>query len=172
MSKDIVTTYEQNENDFDTYMFKTCHRRATALQLLIADSLVAIITIGLFILSATYVVPKLSSFQSDVFDFYQNIKLGKYHFDCTFGGSAIQIAECQIYNGVNVAMFYLLTNLLEYTSMIFRSSNIIETFGRSAGLYYMVRLTVLQIPIAASLRTIHWSLFYLRQLILFMMVHD
>ena len=70
---------------------------------------------------------------------YEKLKNGKYTFECSIGGSAIQVAECQIFQGFNVFLVYLVTNLLQYTSQLFRSTNVIEIIGTSIGLFVMFK---------------------------------
>jgi hypothetical protein len=75
-------------------------------------------------------------------DKYDKLKNGKYTFECSIGGSAIQVAECQIFQGFNIFLVYLVTNLLQYTSQLFRSSNIIEIIGTSIGLFVMFKSAI------------------------------
>lgn len=76
-------------------------------------------------------------------DKYDKLKNGKYTFECSIGGSAIQVAECQIYQGFNIFLVYLITNLLQYTSQLFKSSNIIEIIGTTIGLFVMFKSAII-----------------------------
>lgn len=151
--------------------FDTVHHFATNSQVLSADLILLFVLVAIVYFSSSRFVSTVFHIRENIKLIYEGFKTGKFHYDCTIGGSAIQIAECQIYHGFNVFLFYTVTYFLEYTSLIFRGSNVVEVFGRVAGLFCMVKLLIWNIPFSFLFQILRSTLCLLRQMIIFAVVY-
>lgn len=165
-NKNDLFSSAEDINEKSLITFDVCHHRAPPFLVLIADLIVFLILTGVLYFFSSQIIWSLSQLRENIKLIYDGFKLGKFHYDCTIGGSAIQIAECQIYHGFNVFLFYTVTYFLEYTSLIFRSSNIVEIIGRITGLFYMFKLLVSQIPFLFICKSFLRTLFLLRQFVI------
>ena len=167
----ITSTQENKLTPTDSNVsFDFIHYKATPVQVLSADIILLVLSAIMFYIGSSKCISFLGSLREYLKLVYEGFKTGRFHYDCTIGGSAIQIAECQIYHGFNVFLFYTVTYFLEYTSLIFRGSNVVEVFGRVAGLFYMLKLMISSIPFVFLLKLFRTVFFVLRQAIVFVIV--
>jgi len=170
-NKLISITNNFSETEKPTpFKLETVHYNATYSQVLSADVILIVLLVITVYVCSSHFISAIFHLRENVKNIYEGFKTGKFHYDCTFGGSAIQIAECQIFHGFNVFLFYTVTYFLEYTSLIFRGSNIVEVVGRVAGLFCMLKLLISSIPFSFLFNLIHSGLFLLRQIIILAIV--
>lgn len=67
--------------------------------------------------------------QSYVFRTYSNVRNGVYRVECSIGGTPVQMAECQLVQGVNLIFIQIVTQLAEFVFSIAQMRNV---FGCTA----------------------------------------
>jgi hypothetical protein len=61
---------------------------------------------------------------------YSSFKNGNITYQCTLGGSAIQIAECQFLQSLNYIVLQLTVQFMEFLSKLFDVKNLVDTSSR------------------------------------------
>jgi len=125
------------------------YQRFTAKEILLANAISAVVLGALATLLLCHLPSACSSALDAVYERYQALRSGGMQYECSLGGTAIQVAECQILQGVNVLLFYAVTSMMEFTSNILRSRNLFDTLGRLIGLACMLKhfcLRILPLP--------------------------
>ena len=70
---------------------------------------------------------------------YGNVRRGAYRIDCAIGAAPIQMAECQIVQGVNLVLIQCVTQLAEFVYSIAHMKNVFGCATLLAGVVYPIR---------------------------------
>lgn len=72
-------------------------------------------------------------------DLYLSLKRGDNGYQCSYGGSAIGMMECEIFTSFNRLLFLAITQVYEFIQLIFKSNNVIHIFAVLNGLWSAAR---------------------------------
>jgi hypothetical protein len=90
---------------------------------------------------------RCNSYIKEIVDIYNSLKVGDFKYNCVYGGSPFQVAECEIKGGFNRAVMYTTIQLMEFCASLFSVKNIFQSGAVLLGIWQIIKKTVTNIPI-------------------------